>query len=113
MRWIIIAAILVYQRVAPRSLRERCIFRHSCSNFVLEGARQQGWLEAIRRLRQRIRACRPGYSRIDTSTKRYDGPILVRLIDGSVIDVDDLSERVKSEVNLMVASRANQRPLAG
>ncbi|MCB9957708.1 MAG: membrane protein insertion efficiency factor YidD [Rhodospirillaceae bacterium] len=102
MRLLIIAAILIYQKIAPKSLRQLCIFRHSCSNYVLEGARRDGTLEAFARFRRRLRCCRPGYSRIDTTMSNYDGPILVRLVDGSVIEGHELSERLRREFGVTV-----------
>ncbi|WP_367648144.1 membrane protein insertion efficiency factor YidD [Ruegeria arenilitoris] len=96
----IIWAILIYQRVAPTSLRERCLFKKSCSNYVLEGAREKGTFEAFRRLRERIRRCRPGYAPIDTSIAGHNDLFLLKLSDGSFLEEAELSERLKREFNL-------------
>ena len=100
MKYLIIWAILLYQRVAPTSLRERCIFKLSCSNYVLEGARQKGAFEAVRRLGVRVRSCRPGYAPIDTGVAGHDDLFLLRLCDGSVLEESDLSERIREEFGL-------------
>lgn len=100
MKYLIIWAILLYQRVAPASLRERCIYKHSCSNYVLEGARQKGVLEAFRRLGTRVRRCRPGYAPIDTGVAGHDDLFLLRLRDGSVLEEADLSVRIRKEFSL-------------
>ena len=93
-------AILLYQRVAPISLRERCIFKKSCSNYVLEGAREQGAVEAIRRFRERIKRCKPGYTPIDTGAAGHNDLFLLKLSDGSVVEEAELSDRLKREFDL-------------
>lgn len=97
MKYPIIWAILIYQRVAPTSLRERCIFKKSCSNYVLDGAREKGAFEAIKRLRERMRKCKGGYRKIDTSLAKAETEPLVRLVDGSVLEWHEVSEKVKAE----------------
>lgn len=98
MKYLIIWAILIYQRVAPTALRERCIFKKSCSNYVLEGAREKGTFEAITRLRERTRKCKGGYRMIDTSLAQAETEPLVRLVDGSVLEWHEVSEKVKAEL---------------
>lgn len=98
MKFLIIWAILLYQRVAPASIRERCLFKLSCSNYVLQGARDAGTLEAFRRLRERVSCCRAGYVRVDTAIAGQGDLVLVRLADGRVVEGQDLSERVLREV---------------
>ena len=94
MKYPIIWVILFYQWIAPDSLRKRCIFKKSCSNYVLEGAREKGVLEALRRLRTRVQSCRPGYTQIDTSNDL----VLLRLADGSIMEGADLSDRIRREI---------------
>ena len=106
MRYPIIWAILLYQRVAPTSLRERCIFKKSCSNYVLEGAREQGAFEAFRRLRERIKRCKPGYTPIDTGAAGHNDLFLLKLSDGSIVEEADLSDRLRNEFDLPSRERA-------
>ncbi|WP_192966882.1 membrane protein insertion efficiency factor YidD [Phycobacter azelaicus] len=106
MRYPIIWAILLYQRVAPTSLRERCIFKKSCSNYVLEGAREKGTFEAFRRLRERVRRCKPGYAPIDTEAAGHNDLFLLKLSDGSIVEESDLSDRLRNEFGLLSCERA-------
>lgn len=99
MKYLIIWAILFYQRVAPASIRERCLFKLSCSNYVLQGAREAGSLEAVRRLRERVSCCRGGYVRVDTAIAGQGDLVLLRLADGRVVEEQDLSERILREVS--------------
>lgn len=100
MKYLIIWAILLYQRVAPPSIRERCIFKVSCSNYVLEGAREVGALEALKRFRHRTKCCRPGYKPINTQIADHEGLFLLRLRDGSIAEEKELSKRLRAEFGL-------------
>lgn len=100
MRTLVIAIIQFYQWVAPSKIRNRCLFRESCSNYVLDGARSVDSGEAFRRMRRRVAACRPGYRQIDTFGLGYDGEGLLQLADGSVLDLGDASDRIRSEFSL-------------
>ncbi|WP_368981519.1 membrane protein insertion efficiency factor YidD [Pseudophaeobacter sp. 1A09344] len=100
MKYLIIWAILFYQRVAPTSIRKRCIFKKSCSNYVLEGVREKGVYEAFKRFRSRVRACRPGYTQIDTSMTVHHDLVLLRLVDGTIVPEVELSDRLRREFGL-------------
>lgn len=106
MKYLIIWAILLYQRVAPTSLRERCIFKKSCSNYVLEGAQEKGVFEAFRRLRERIKRCKPGYTPIDTGIAGHNDLFLLKLSDGTILEEAELSERLRNEFGLPSRERA-------
>jgi putative component of membrane protein insertase Oxa1/YidC/SpoIIIJ protein YidD len=94
MRFILIGLISAYQRVAPRALRDRCIFAESCSNFVLRRAREEGVLAAIAALRLRMRRCRPGYFFLPPSSMLDGLNSPVQLADGSIVEMAELSPRL-------------------
>lgn len=94
---VLIAAILVYQRIAPAALRARCIFARSCSATVLDAARSAGFAAAMHCLARRWRQCRPGYYRLATRGDDGDACLLVMLADGSVVTGASLSARVRAE----------------
>lgn len=97
MRAAVSRLIISYQRLAPSALRERCIFSESCSNFVLRAVREKGVCSGFAALAIRMRRCRPGYFRLPPSAMYPDIPSPVRLADGSIVDVSDLSQRVRAE----------------
>lgn len=99
MRAVIGVLILGYQRLAPRALRDRCIFIESCSNFVLRATRESGARGAMTALALRMRRCRPGYCRLPPCALYPDVPTPVRLADGSIVDLSDLSQRVRAELS--------------
>jgi putative component of membrane protein insertase Oxa1/YidC/SpoIIIJ protein YidD len=94
MRAVLTNLILAYQRIAPTSLRERCIFAESCSNFVLRKLRDGGVRSGLVALASRARRCRPGYFRLPASDLYPGVDAPVRLADGSIVDRSELSPRV-------------------
>jgi Putative membrane protein insertion efficiency factor len=99
MRTGVAVLILGYQRLAPRALRDRCIFMESCSNFVLRATHESGVRGAMAALALRMRRCRPGYFRLPPCALFPDIPTPVRLADGSIVDLSDLSQRVRAELS--------------
>lgn len=90
---VIVLLIRIYQIVAPRALRDRCIFEERCSDFVIRSAKENGVIGAFAAFRQRIRTCRPGYLILEP-TNDFEGignPVV--LSDGSVVDRSELSCR--------------------
>jgi hypothetical protein len=98
MKLVLTLAILLYQRVAPRMLRSRCIFSESCSNFVLRKTNEEGFRAGITALTLRVKRCRPGYFRLHTSKNYRDLDSAVCLADGSVVDISNLTDRVRAEL---------------
>jgi hypothetical protein len=97
MKFIVVGLILAYQRLAPQALRDRCIFAESCSNFVLRRTREEGVRAGIAALLLRMRRCRPGYFFLPPSPMFLNVSSPVRLADGSVVDVADLSSRLRDD----------------
>ena len=89
MRRAAILLIQAYRSFWPRRLRRACLFRRSCSAYVLEGLESYGLDEGLRRLRSRLRTCRPGCRRLEGQA--IDAP-LFRLANGSVVDAGALSD---------------------
>ena len=64
---------------------------------MLEGAINSGAREAISRLRERMRSCRPGYREITLQDGNLFPDRMVLLADGSIEELHRLSKRVRSE----------------
>lgn len=87
---LLILLIRGYQRFAPTSLRDRCIFHERCSNYVMRTVKERGFRAGLRAFAERTRKCRPGYIIIELSG---NAPTLVRLADGSTVLANELIER--------------------
>jgi putative component of membrane protein insertase Oxa1/YidC/SpoIIIJ protein YidD len=80
MRWLLILSIRVYRLIPSRFKKRRCLYRETCSLFVMRATMEGGLLIGCRALRQRFERCRPPYSVC------YDNPSRdwkVMLADGS------------------------------
>jgi putative component of membrane protein insertase Oxa1/YidC/SpoIIIJ protein YidD len=90
---LLIAAIQLYRAVAWRIPRTRdCLFVISCSRHVERIAAERGFWPAMRAMRARFAACRPGYS------FEYEGcGWRAMCVDGSVIAAADASNVVRHE----------------
>ena len=64
---VILAVILLrlYRKVAPKSLRCKCVFDPSCSHYSELAFRQHGIFNGLKITWQRLRRCRPGAGGID------------------------------------------------
>lgn len=91
--WGLVAAIHLYRWLARRLPRSRsCLFATSCSRHTERVARDEGIGGAVRAMRARFAACRPGYS-FEFRGARWQ----VRCVDGSVIADTDASSPVHAE----------------
>lgn len=61
MRWLLILPIRVY-RLIPAGFKRRCLFRETCSVFVMRAAAEGGLLMGCRAFTQRHARCRPQFS---------------------------------------------------
>jgi putative component of membrane protein insertase Oxa1/YidC/SpoIIIJ protein YidD len=98
MKFLLAAMIWVYQRLAPRALRQRCIFRESCSSFVKRVALEDGFRAGIKAFAMRVRCCRPGYHRLPVSPLYPEIREPVRLRDGMIVELATLSPQVQAEL---------------
>jgi uncharacterized protein len=57
MRYLLLLVIQIYWRIIPPGERRSCIFRCSCSTFVYNIAKEQGFGPGMRALSYRIKNC--------------------------------------------------------
>ena len=97
MKALLVAVVKFYQAVAPKWLRERCIFRDSCSHYVARIASEDGFWCGLRALFKRYRNCRGGYHSVfDTEKKRW----MLHLTGGMIVDADDLAPAVRARLGI-------------
>lgn len=61
MKWILIFLIHFYWLI-PKKWRRRCIFKNTCSKYVYQTTKEQGFLKGIKALKQRMKQCTPYYT---------------------------------------------------
>lgn len=65
MKNLVLIPIRLYWRIIPPKIRQRCLFKESCSHHVFNVTTNEGFIEGIKALRFRIKNCRAGYSVIE------------------------------------------------
>lgn len=90
MRYLIVFVVRLYWAIIPRSARRHCIFRESCSCFVMRAAQEEGFKAAVSAFRIRVRQCRPGYVRYAAP----DGIQYAVLADHTIVLMDELRNEV-------------------
>jgi len=87
MRWLLVFPIKIYRLVPPR-FKRRCLFRETCSLFVMRAAKEHGLLAGCRALGQRFVRCRSKYSvYYDNSSRAW----MVLLADGSATTSEEVA----------------------
>lgn len=110
MKWLIVWGIRLYWRFAPRSLRDRCLFKESCSHHVMSATVRSGALAGLKALSTRFHECRPGSSVIGPFEDNDGAEVLaLRLSNGTIVPWDDVSERV-ARMRPNLASLSEQYP---
>lgn len=65
MKWLIIKLIQTYQRLAPRELRDSCLFTPTCSEYMILAVNKFGVMKGVSKGFKRIIRCREPGGEID------------------------------------------------
>ena len=57
LRFVLIFIIKIYQKVAPISLRSKCRFEPSCSNYMLQSLEKYGLFKGLKKGINRLKRC--------------------------------------------------------
>lgn len=61
MKYILLFIIRIYWSIIPASKRKMCIFKESCSNYVLRITKEEGFISGVKAFLFRNKHCCPGY----------------------------------------------------
>jgi uncharacterized protein len=61
MNYLILIIIQLYWKLIPAKNRRRCIFKKSCSHYVFDTAKKEGFLKGIQAFKFRYQNCRSGF----------------------------------------------------
>ena len=56
-----IRLIIIYQKYAPRRIRNACRFEPSCSNFGIQALKRWGIFRGVKLIIKRLSLCKPPY----------------------------------------------------
>jgi uncharacterized protein len=90
MRWMLILFICFY-RLLPTSIKRDCLFRETCSLFVLRVTREGGFFAGCLAAKSRLTKCRPGYSvRFNYALKDWE----IELANGALAGSSEIADFV-------------------
>lgn len=89
MKFLFLTIIRLYQAFAPESIRSKCLYKESCSNYVFRITKDIGFKAGINAFIHRIKNCKPGYYIIEEK-----GKLLLITINNEVIEEKDIDERI-------------------
>jgi len=89
LKYLIIFSIKFYQTFFPKKLRGKCLYKESCSNFVLRETYEKGFIGGIRSFKYRYLNCRPNYFLTTKKNKK----ILITC-QNEIIEEDEIDIRI-------------------
>ena len=90
MKHLILIVIQLYWKLIPARNRRRCIFKKSCSNYVFDTTKKEGFYKGIKALKFRYQNCRSGFELFKNPVINETRMILCSKI---VIDSSEIAER--------------------
>lgn len=89
MKYLILFGIRIYW-LLPKNLRQRCLYKESCSKYIYRISSEFGFFEGIKALKLRMKSCRPNYRLLDIDNHR----VLI-CSNGETINEDEMADWLK------------------
>jgi len=89
MKYLLLISIRIYQILAPKRFRGKCLFKESCSNFTFRTTKEKGFIAGIKALKYRIQNCRPNYFLTE-----INGKILLITAKNQTIEEEFINNRI-------------------
>lgn len=89
MKWLLLGIVHAYRHTIRRYIRRPCLFKESCSDYVLRATHETGFLGGMRALLYRFSCCRGGYRLV--LSPEYD-VLEVHLVGGTILDREEASQ---------------------
>ena len=61
MKYILLFIVKGYWILKPKNKKPCCIFRKSCSHYIYDKTKKEGFIEGVKALRFRIKNCKYGF----------------------------------------------------
>jgi uncharacterized protein len=91
MNYLILLAIQIYWKLIPKSKRKKCIFRTSCSNYVYQIAKNEGFINGLKAFNFRYKNCRGNFEIFKNPINQKTQMLLP---SKSIIDNEEIAERL-------------------
>lgn len=90
MKLLLLLFIRLYWTIFSKSKRRKCLFRTSCSNYVYQTTKQEGFYRGLRALKYRFHNCCSGL-------QVFEDPIscntIMILPNGQILEEDEIANR--------------------
>lgn len=96
MKHFILIVIRFYWFLIPKSARRKCIFKKSCSNYVFDITKREGFIKGVKAFHFRYKNCRGNFSIFKNPITNQIQMILPSHI---IICEEEISERFISNKN--------------
>lgn len=106
-RWVVIAGIAFYRNCLKPFWYRECIFRESCSAYVLRKGKAGGLPSALRAFAERCQTCRP-----DFSVVCQDGAPYALTHGGALLPSAELTASVRRELRQALAAASAIRRMS-
>lgn len=90
MKLLLILMIQLYWAIIPKGKRRKCIFRTSCSQYVHQTTKSEGFYKGLMALMYRFHNCRSGFHLFEDP---INGHKFMILPNAQIITEDEISER--------------------
>lgn len=91
MKYLILFVIRLYWLLIPKGKRKKCIFKKSCSVYVFEIAKNQGFWKGLEAFSFRYNNCRPG---LEIFKNPHTNETLALLPSKEIIQGSEIAERL-------------------
>lgn len=99
MKYIILLVIRLYWCLKPKHSNPKCIFKKSCSHYVFEITKEQGFLKGLSALYFRYKNCRYGYEIFKNPVTNEMQMLLPNKV---ILNNKEIAERLlKTKLNIM------------
>lgn len=91
MKYLLLILIKLYWRLIPGEKRKHCIYKQSCSCFVFEQTKVNGFISGMKALSYRMRTCNSHFHLfINPVTKETE----LILSNGEILSKNEIAERL-------------------
>lgn len=94
MNYFLIFIIRIYQLYFPKKYRGCCLYRESCSNFVLRVTQNNGFIAGLKAFKYRWENCRSNYYLV-----KKEGYFLLITNDKRIIEEKDINQKIYKNIN--------------
>lgn len=91
MKYFILIMIQLYWKIIPASNRKKCIFKTSCSNYVYQITKNEGFIKGLKAFHFRYQNCRGNFEIFQNPINQKTQMLLPSNL---IVDHEEIAERL-------------------